>query len=100
MKNKWEKSLLKITTIVIIFIGLHITPKVALRTHIFMMGYPKIALTTGIESDFVHKDLETNYIKFYIATNSPIEKVTGGELTSYKIKRIGFIYLASYYGEA
>ncbi|WP_411167573.1 hypothetical protein ACH36K_10475 [Clostridium sp. MB05] len=62
-------------------------------------GHPKVSLTSNIKEDMVHKDLESNTTRFYIFDKTPIDRATGNKLRSYKVEKLGFLYLAEYYGE-
>ena len=48
------KKWLSITLWVAVFVLLHSTPSMALRTHVFFMGYPKAAITSEIIEDEFH----------------------------------------------
>lgn len=85
------------------FLLLHSTPSMALRTQIFIMGYPKVALTSQIVDDVYHNKIDKDKFadlnaKAYTLTNPPIEKATQGELRNFLVRKIGFFYLAEYYG--
>lgn len=82
--------------IIVIFVILHITPQMALRTHLVFTGHPKIAFTSNIEE--FKKGEETKNVKFYIFKPSPIDRETKNKMLAYKTTRIGFIYLATYHG--
>lgn len=100
MKRKSTVAIVIILCIIGIFIVLHRKPYIALRTHLFMTGYLKVALTSIIEDDDVHKDLESNSIDFYTVNKAPVDRATGNSMTSYKVTKKGFLYFAKYYGEA
>ncbi|MBM7702881.1 hypothetical protein [Metabacillus iocasae] len=98
------KKWLWIVGLIAAFLLLHIHPHTALRTHVFLLGYPKAAVTSGIIDDTYHNDVdgekfENMNAKAYTLTEPPIEKATQGELRNYLVKKIGFIYVAEYYGE-
>lgn len=76
------------------------TPDLALRTYVFRIGHPVVSFTTTIEDDNVHKDLETENIRFYTLDKAPADRATGNDMTSYKVTKKGFLYFAEYYGEA
>lgn len=99
-----KKEVIFLVAIAAIFIILHSTPSMALRTQVLFMGYPKSALTTKIVDDKYHNEMD--HIKFaelnakaYTLTKPPIEKATQGELRNFLVRKYGFIYLAEYYGE-
>lgn len=84
--------------IVVVFL-LHSTPKMALRTQVFFMGYPKAALTSEI-IDYEYKNIKfkekDSNSRGYAFTNPPIEKATQGPLDTYRVKRIGILYFADF----
>ena len=81
---------------IIFFIIIHITPQMALRTHLFFTGHPKIAFTSKVEE--FERGEENKRIKFYTLNPPPIDRSTGNELLAYKITRIGFLCIATYHG--
>jgi hypothetical protein len=88
----------------VIFLLLHSTPKMALRTCVFFMGYPKEALITNIGEDEYHNKFDKKKFarlnaKAYTLTKPPFEKATESELRNYLVRKIGFLYFADYYGE-
>ncbi|MFC4560157.1 hypothetical protein ACFO3D_18525 [Virgibacillus kekensis] len=98
------KKLRRLVLILIaIFILLHITPQMAIRTHVIFMGYPVAAVTSGIVEYESHNKtdrerLEKLNAKVYTLTNPPVEEATQGELRNFIVKKYGFIYFAEYYG--
>lgn len=83
---------------------LHITPNIALRTHVFFSGYFIEAITTDIVDDEFHNKidkelLEKQKAKCYTLTNPPVEKATQGILSNYKVVKKGILYFADYYGD-
>ncbi|WP_025027788.1 hypothetical protein [Caldalkalibacillus mannanilyticus] len=103
-KINLKKKLIFIVLIAIIFLLLHSTPSMALRTQVFIMGYPHIALTTEIIDDEYHNEVDQEKFaelnaKAYTLTKPPIEKATQGELRNYLVRKSGFLYFAEYYGE-
>jgi hypothetical protein len=97
------KKLIGIVLVLGIFLGsFHSTPKMALRFHLFFMGYPKEALITDIRDNksdnrFHKKELAALNAKTYIITKPPFEKQTGSELDTFCVRKIGFLYFAEYY---
>jgi hypothetical protein len=96
--------LLIISLLLMVFIVLHSTPKMALRTCVFVMGYPKAALTSSIIYDDYHnevdkKEFDRIKVKAYTLTKAPVEKGTEGVLRNYLVKKVGFFYFAKYLGE-
>ncbi|WP_261129013.1 hypothetical protein [Bacillus sp. Marseille-Q3570] len=99
-----KKSINVMIVIVVVFLLLHSTPTMALRTKVFLMGYPKAAITSGIIEDDFHNEIDKNRFyqlnaKAYTLTTPPIEKATQGELRNYLVKKTGFLHFAEYYGE-
>ncbi|TCO69228.1 hypothetical protein [Marinisporobacter balticus] len=87
------------------YVILHITPTIALRTHLFMTGHPIVSLSTGIGPDEFHNKidkqlLESQNAKCYTLTKPAFEKATQGELRNYKVTKKSFLFFAEYYGEA
>ena len=87
------------------YIILHSTPTLALRTHLFMNGHPIVSLSTGIVDDELHNNidkqiLESQNAKCYTLTKPAFEKVTQSNLSNYKVTKKGFLFYAEYYGEA
>lgn len=86
------------------FIIVHLSPQLALRTHVFFMRYPVKSLITDIEEDkLVSKDDKEEFNrdnkKVYLLTNPPVEKATQGELRRYTVKKVGLLYFAEFLGE-
>ncbi|WLR54688.1 hypothetical protein LC048_20110 [Mesobacillus subterraneus] len=93
-----------IAALVVVFILLHSTPTMALKTHVFIMGYPKAAILSGVIQDEYHNKVDKEKFaelnaKAYTLTKPPIEKATQGELRNYLVRKIGFLHFAEYYGE-
>ncbi|WP_216827366.1 hypothetical protein [Alkalihalobacterium elongatum] len=83
---------------------LHSTPNLALRTYVFVTGYPISALTTEIIDDEYHNTVDKEKYdemnaRAYTLTKPPIEKATQGELRNYLVKKFGFFYVVEFYGE-
>ncbi|WP_413367539.1 hypothetical protein [Lysinibacillus sp. 3P01SB] len=94
------KKYLWIIGVLLIFVLLHITPHAALRTHVFLMGYPIKALSSEILVDVydVYDGEMEQDTKIYTLTDPPIEKATEGILSHYAVKKTGFLYFAEFYG--
>ena len=91
--------------VVAVFLLFHSTSNIALRTHVFFLGYPKAAITSGIIEDEFHNKIDKQKFvglkgKAYTLTNPPNEKATQGELSNFFVRKAGFLYFAKYYGEA
>lgn len=99
-----KKEVILILALTTIFLILHSTPSMALRTQVFIMGYPKAALTSEIIDNNYHNEVDKEKLavlnaKAYTLTKPPIEKATQGELRNFLVKKIGLFYLAEYYGD-
>lgn len=93
---KRKKLLISIILVVLIFIALHITPNISLRTHMFFIGHPKIAITSDILE--YNKESESKNTMFLIFEPSAKERATGNEYLAFKVTKFGVIYLSEYYG--
>jgi hypothetical protein len=101
MMKKWIGI---ISTFILMFLILHSTPYLAVRISVFVMGYPAAALTSGIAEDVFQKYVDTDDSsgsndKVYTLTEPPVEEATQGQLRNYRVKKIGFLHFAEYYGE-
>ncbi len=81
------------------FILFHSTPYLALRTHLFYLGGPSIALAAKINSYTIadgdnRQNFNVNASGLY-STNPVVEKKH-----TFEINKIGFLYFAEYSGEA
>ncbi|MEQ6356054.1 hypothetical protein ABNX05_15610 [Lysinibacillus sp. M3] len=99
-----KKKVIVIVSLLVVIILLHSTPSMALRTHIFFMGYPKAAISSGIIEDKEHNEVNKDKFaelnaKAYSLTNPPIEKATHGELRNFLVRKFGFLHFADYYGD-
>lgn len=96
MKKKiitWPKIIL---FFIIIWGVLHITPNNALRTRLFLEGYPKSAFTTEIRE--LKLGLTTKKVKFYMFYPEIRWRETGNTKLAYKVTRIGIFYVVTYHG--
>lgn len=98
------KTWIGISVAVLVFLLLHSTPHSALRTHVFFMGYPTAAITSGIIEDEYHNRIDKQTFeelnaKAYTLTKPPIEKMTAGQLQNFLVTKTGFLYFAKYYGD-
>jgi hypothetical protein len=93
------KKLIGIVVILgVIFVLLHSSPKMAVRFHILLMGYPREAFITDIrDNKFDMEKLFTLNAKTYTLTNPPFEKATETELDTFLVRKIGIFYFAEYY---
>lgn len=105
MKKKIILAITTICCIIAMYILLHITPALALRTYLFTDGHPIIALTTGIVDDEYHnrvdkKILEHQNAKSYILTKPATDQPTQYIMIEFKVVKKGILYFAQPYGEA
>lgn len=95
--KKWGALLL----IMCLLLFLFFTPERALRTYIFVTGYPMVAMKTDLME--VSPELATaamlkpNEILYELST-PPIEKATEGELRYYAVEKVGFLYVPYFFG--
>ena len=99
-----KKKFLIIVAVVVVIIILHSTPSMALRTQVFIMGYPKAAIFSGIIEDEYHNKVDKDKFaklnaKAYTLTKPPIEEATQGELRNFLVRKFWFFHFAEYYGE-
>jgi len=85
IQTKWSEIFLMLIPVIIIpailFIVLHSSPKLALRTHVFFNGHPILAFQTEIIDDQAHNRMDKEYLKkehakCYSLTKAPKERVT------------------------
>ncbi|MBU3216417.1 hypothetical protein LL033_18645 [Clostridium estertheticum] len=102
--KKW-----KLIVLVIIIIGAFnascLTPKGALRTHLFISGHPIIACITPINDDVLHNKIDSKYLQTenahcYELVIIPRDPATRDYLQNYIVRKKGIFYFAKYYGEA
>lgn len=104
MKNHKIIAITIVVSIIAMFIILHTTPTLALKTHVFFMGYIVESITTEIVDDGFHNEfdkeaLESQNAKCYRLTKPPVDKETEAKLRNYKVTKKGPLYFAEYYGE-
>ena len=91
-----------ILSIALLFVYLHLTPNLALRTYVFFSTcHPISAVTKGITDDEWHntydKDLlNKEHAKAYTLTIP--QKKDNIELRNYTVKKVGVLYFADYLG--
>ena len=79
------------------FIILHSTPRIALRTQLFMTGHLIMSFNTEIVDDKLHNKLNEQdpvpdkNISFY---------TTQSKYSNYKVTKIGLLFFAIEFGEA
>lgn len=105
MKRLWKISCFIILGIILALFLCHLSPKWALRAHLFTDGYFISSFTTGIVDDGLHNRIDGNVLekehaKCYTLTRPPVENATKGMLANWKVKKVGILYYVSYYGNA
>lgn len=115
MKQQRKLIILSIC-IITMFITTHLTPSLAIRTHLVVTAYPNYAISSGIVFDeFLYK-LNKDYFdkrnsKCYGITGVPIIKSNGiytkpnnyerfSYIFAFEVRKIGFLYFAFRFGEA
>ncbi|MDF2608277.1 MAG: hypothetical protein K0S34_2477 [Bacillales bacterium] len=96
MKLKW---LIASLVFISLFIFLHSSPIIALRTHLFFKGHPVRALDCKFEEwdydDELKKTLYAKNIKWYVTFNPPEAHGTGIPMYNWKVEKKGFLYFGS-----
>jgi hypothetical protein len=103
MKMRWIIIPSAIIAIILVLFLCHLTPKWALRAHLFTAGYFISSFTTGIVDDGFHNRLDKKMLaiqiaKYYTLTIPPVELSTKGILANWKVKKVGIFYYDSYFG--
>jgi len=84
---KWKQIALLISPVILIpmilFLLLHLSPSVAIRTHVFMDGHPFLAITNDIKED-----------NGYYQLDKVPQKSIGTYLNHFRISKHGFLYFA------
>lgn len=96
-KNKQVLWMILFSVMILMFIVLHLTPNLALKTNLFFQGYFQEAFASEV-TRIEHPDKERNST-FYEVTPAPVEKETNGMLLTHKVEKVWIFYFASYYGE-
>lgn len=96
-KNKQVLWMTLFFVMILMFIVLHLTPNLALKTNLFFQGYFQEAFASEM-TRIEHPDKERNST-FYQVTPAPVEKETSGVLVTYKVEKVWIFYFASYYSE-
>lgn len=80
--------------LVLVFLSLHLSPNLSLRTHLFVTGHPKIALTSEIN------ELSTYSKNSTILTldPSPKDRATGNNMNAYKVTKLLIFYVTTHHG--
>lgn len=80
----------------ILFLLLHSTATLSVRTHLFITGHPLLSLTSKIEMTDIY---DKQYERQYEVVADIKDGDTGNSFSSLKVKKFGFLYFAKY-GEA
>ncbi len=105
LNNKYLNVLGIIMAIIVIFITLHLTPSLSIRSNLLFDGYFLEFFKGNIVfNEFQHnldKDiLEKDDSKIYTFTGSNATYKEGFLINNFKVKKVGFLYFAEPYGEA
>jgi hypothetical protein len=98
-----KKFCIVIIGIIIGFVALHITPSLAIRTHLMTTGYPVASFVVNVKFNKGQTNQDKVLLKkenskiYYIEGN--IKSDIGTDIFNFKVKKIGFLYFAEYYGE-
>ena len=105
LNNKYLNVLGIIMTIIVIFITLHLTPSLSIRSNLLFDGY-FLEFFKGdiVFNEFQHnldKDiLEKDNSKIYTFTGTNSTYREGFLINNFKVKKVGFLYFVEPYGEA
>ena len=89
-----------------IFILIHSSPFLSVRTHVFVTGHPIRAFkgTVHINKGQYNMDKskldKENAMIYTITGNNLYDIETGNVIINYKVTKIGFLYFVKDYGEA
>ena len=102
-KNYLKKVIFLFTAFGAILYFSHFSPSIAIRSHVFMLGYPKSALTSEIveyeESNELNKEeFDDRDMKMYTISKPPIDRDTETVLSYFLVKKVGIFYFAEYAG--
>ncbi|MGO0905543.1 hypothetical protein ACTPC6_07145 [Clostridioides difficile] len=102
--KRMKLVLTAVLSIIVMFLILHSTPTLTLKTHVFFNGYFKEAITTGIIDDEFHNKIDKEKLskenaKCYTLTKPPLDKATESYLRNYKVIKKGPLYFTEYYGD-
>lgn len=86
----------EVMLIIVIFVILHSTPTLSLRTKLFLSGYFSESINS--QFTFVERGNKSNQL-LYEVFPAPVEKTTNSELITYQTEKKAFLYFATYYGE-
>ncbi|UOQ45493.1 hypothetical protein MUN89_05980 [Halobacillus salinarum] len=83
-----------------LYILLHLTPRIALRTHLFFEGHPIAAITSQIVHEKAHNNEEEmgKRYKDYKLTDPPNERATQSQLRNFRVVKKRYLYYAEYRG--
>ncbi|MCS4447323.1 hypothetical protein JTT05_08050 [Clostridium botulinum] len=95
LKEIKKLKLVGVIIVIVAFSALHLTPKRALRTHLFITGHPIIAFKTSITDDELHNKIDSKFLEVenahcYTLTIPIIEKETDSYLANYIVRKKDF----------
>lgn len=94
-KHKNKYLVLFLVSVIVLPIVLHLTPKLSVKTNLFMSGHLSPALFADIEEDQTLSKEENTLI--FMVSPSAYEKSTGTQLDCFKVKKELFYYVSDYY---
>ncbi|WP_431026932.1 hypothetical protein [Lysinibacillus sp. LZ02] len=92
MKKRW----LVFMALVLIMLCLFMSPTIALRTHLFLLGHPIVAFKTEFEKIESWNDIGDN-AQLYELTIPPFDTATQSELETFLVKQYGIFYIPKFY---
>lgn len=104
IKIKFKKITLLLFFILFLFVFLHLTPNLSIRTCLFIHGHFTSAFTSDIEINFIQNDLDKNNLadneKIYCIKNTnAVFFDTKNPIYNFKVTKNSFLYFTNYYGE-
>ena len=105
MKNRKKTISLITLCLAVLFVTLHLSPEIAIRTHLFVLGHPIVACSTDIsENTYQSKEdkesLEKQHVKKYLVSKAFVDWGSGNSMVTLKVTSNWFLYFADIAGEA
>jgi len=108
MKNKLKKPTVTLILIPIfisiIYIILHISPSLAVRTKLFSTWHPIAAFIVGVKYNAFQQSFDVDELnkmnaKIYEITGPEVDFEYTGQIHNFIVKKSGYLYFAYYWGE-
>lgn len=80
--------------LILILVTLHLSPKLSLRTHLFITGHPKIAFNSEINELSTYSKRS----KLFTLSPTPVDRATGNNKNAYKSTRVLIFYITTHHG--